>query len=152
MDFGVKVEFPSFGVYEDGKRLFKSEKQLNIMNPDGSGFFPDYLIEDVQIKKQVAINYKDPFSLGAGLAYHAPDGRKTYYFSMEYFHKLKPYVMAKVKDQSIITPGFTGSEPTSQEWLECVNGAKAVINIALKAKWKATEKNRLHCRVHAPVR
>ncbi len=139
MDFGMKVEFPSFGVYEDGKQIFRSEEQQNIMNPDGSGFLPDYLIEDGQSKKQVAVNYKDPFSLGAGLAYRAPDGRKTFYISLEYFHRLKPYVVAEVKDQSIIRAGLTGSELTSQEWLECVTGAKTVINVALGAKWKATE-------------
>ena len=139
MDFGMKVEFPSIGVYEDGKRLSKSEKQYNIMKPDGTGFFPDYLIEDTQIKKQVAVNYKDPFSLGAGFAYRTPDLRKTYYLSLEYFHKLKPYIMAKVKDQSIVTPGVEGDNPTSQEWLECANGAKPVVNLALGAKWRVTE-------------
>ncbi len=139
MDFGMKVEFPSIGVYEDGKQLSKCEKQQNIMKPDGSGFFPDYLIEDTQARKQVSINYKDPFSLGAGFAYRTLDMRKTYYLSLEYFHELKPYIMAKVKDQSIVTPGMEGDKPTSQEWLECANGAKPVVNLALGAKWRVTE-------------
>ncbi len=139
MDFGLKVEFPSLGVYEDGKQLYRSEKQQNIMSPDGSGFLPDHLIEDAQARKQVAVNYKDPLSLGTGIAYHTPDGRKSYFISLEYFHRLKPYVLTEVKDQSIITGGSTPDEHTSQEWLECVNGAKTVVNVALGAKWKATE-------------
>jgi hypothetical protein len=139
MDFGIKAEFPSLGVYEDGKQMTKNEKQLNIMKPDGSGFFPDYLIEDTQVKKQVSVNYKDPFSLGAGIAYQTPDLRKTYYVTMEYFHKLKPYVMVKVKDHSIVTPGVEGSKPTSQQWMECTNGAKPMVNLALGAKWRVTE-------------
>ena len=139
LDFGIKVELPSVGVYEDGKQILKSEKQQNIMRPDGSGFFPDYLIEDTQIKKQVEVNYKDPFTLGTGFAYRAPDGRKTYYFSLEYFHKLKPYIMAIVKDNTIVTPGVEGIEPSSQEWLECANGARPIVNVAMGAKWKASE-------------
>ncbi|HNS47257.1 MAG TPA: hypothetical protein PKH94_08475 [Bacteroidales bacterium] len=139
MDFGMKIEFPSLGVYEDGKQLYKSEKQQNIMNPDGSGFLPDYLIEDAQKKKQISVNYKDPWSLGAGLAYHAPDGRKSYYVSLEYFHRVKPYALTEVKDQSIVSTGLTDGELTSQQWLECAGGAKTVVNLALGAKWKATE-------------
>lgn len=139
VDFGLKMEFPSLGVYEDGKQLLKTEQQQNIMNPDGSGFFPDFLIEDTQAKKQVSVNYKDPLSLGLGIAYRTPDLRKTYYASLEYFHKLNPYIMTKVKDHTIVTPGIDENEPTSQQWMECANGARPVVNVALGAKWRATD-------------
>lgn len=139
LEMGMKIMFPSFGVYQDGKQLFKSEKQQNIMNPDGTGFFPDYLVEDAQVKKQVSVNYKDPFLVGGGMAYRAPDGRKTYFISIEYFSSLNPYIMTKVKDNSIITTGQEDPEPTSQSWLQCANGAKGVINLAVGARWKAKE-------------
>jgi hypothetical protein len=134
--FGLSLTTPSLGgIYSDGKRVTRKEKQSNITNPDTGEPLPDYVIVDYQEKKNVHVSYKTPFSLAAGITYKFPDRKRTLYGSVEFFSKTDPYRMIEAEESPDISSGFEPYEVLYSEWLSFVSGARPVFNAAIGYSW-----------------
>jgi hypothetical protein len=130
--FGLSLTTPSLGgIYSDGKRVTHMDKQSNITNPDTGEPVPDYIIVDFQEKKNVKVSYKTPLSIAAGFNYYFPDGKRTFYSSLEYFFKIDPYRMVEAEENQDIGPDYLSDEVIYSEWLTFVTGARPVFNFAL---------------------
>jgi hypothetical protein len=137
---GISLTTPSLGgIYSDGKRVTRKEKQSNITNPDTGEPIPDFVIVNYQEKKNVRVSYKTPFSISAGINYYFPDRKRTLYSSMEYFSKTDPYRMVEAEESQDIGTGFESDEVLFTEWLTYVSGARPVLNVALGYSWKMKE-------------
>jgi hypothetical protein len=133
---GVSLTTPSLGgIYSDGKRVTRKEKQSNITMPDTGEPVPDYIIVDYKEKKDVQVSYKTPFSIAAGFTYYFADGKRTFYSSVEFFSKINPYRMVETQESPAIGPDFKSNEVLFSEWLTYVSGAKPVFNVALGYSW-----------------
>ncbi len=137
LSFGLSLTTPSLGgIYSDGKRVTRKEKQSNITNPDTGEPLPDYVIVDYQEKKDVHVSYKTPFSLAAGITYKFPDRKRTIYSSVEFFSKTNPYRMVEAEESQVIGTGSGSNEVLYTDWLTYVSGARPVFNVALGYSWK----------------
>lgn len=133
---GLNVTTPSLGgIYSDGKRVMRDEKQSNITMPGSGEPVPDYLTADFQEKKDVQVGYRTPFSLAAGFTYYFPDRKRTFYSSVEFFSKTDPYRMVETEESPDIGSGPSSANIPFSEWLTYVSGAKPVFNVALGYSW-----------------
>jgi hypothetical protein len=133
---GLSLTTPSLGgLYSDGKRVMRQEKQSNITMPDTHEPLPDYIITDFKEKKDVQVGYKTPFSIAAGFTYYFPDGKRTFYSSVEYFSKTDPYRLVEAEESPEIGTYLTSGGDVLSEWLTYVSGARPVFNVALGYSW-----------------
>jgi hypothetical protein len=134
--FGLSFTTPSLGgIYSDGKRITRKEKQSNITNPDNGEPLPDYVIVDYKEKKDVKVSYKTPFSLAAGITYKFPDRKRTLYSSVEFFSKTQPYRMVEAEESQDISTGNAPNDLLYNEWLSYASGARPVFNAAIGYSW-----------------
>lgn len=133
---GVSVTSPSLGgIYSDGKRVSKKQKQSNISNPETGEPLPDYVVVDYEEKKEVNVNNKSPFSVAVGLTLNFKDTTKVIYTTVEYFGGIDPYKLVQANENPSITSGNPGSETIYNEWLTFVSGAKPIFNAAIGYRW-----------------
>jgi len=135
LGFGISFKTPSIHVYADGKRAYHKEKQSNISDPDSDDFLADYVIVDYQEKKDIDINFKDPFSIAAGLTLISKDNRKGLYTTIEYFHGMDTYYFldADADYNEIGGGGFNINQKL--KWMSYAHGARPVLNGAIGYKW-----------------
>jgi hypothetical protein len=138
LSIGLSLTTPSVGVYSDGKRVTRREKQNNITMPETGEPVPDYVLVDYKEKKDVHISYKTPFSVAAGLTYSFPGGKRTLYSSVEFFSGIDPYRLVEAEESPAIAPGIDPEELYT-EWLTYVSGARPVFNVALGYSTKLKE-------------
>ena len=131
ISMGLNISTPSINIYSDGKVISRLYHQENIMDPSGSGFLQNYLIADEQIKDKVNINHKDPLAIAFGLNYYAPNKKRSYFFTMEYFSELNPYIIINTELNSNITTGSIFNELANKKWLNYTNSARHVVNFAI---------------------
>lgn len=136
---GFNITTPSVNVFSSGKVDSGKEQTGNIMYPDEAKFMPDYLVADEQVKDDVSVNYKDPFSIAMGIEYTFPSNKQFVYFTAEYFSRIRPYkfVTAQENSNSTIPSVYEGLMP--KDWLSYVSGAKPILNIALGYKWELNQ-------------
>ena len=132
---GLSLTTPSVGVYSDGKRVTRQEKQTNITLPETGEPIPDFVIVDYKEKDDVSVSYKTPFSIAAGITYKFPDRRKSLYCTMEYFSNIDPYRLVEADESPVLSSGSNDKEVLYSEWLTFVSGAKPVLNAALGYSW-----------------
>ena len=139
INIGLNITTPSVHIFSDGETVSKSEKQSNIMNPDGSGFFPNYFVADEQIKNDIKVNYKDPLSIALGVEYNLPSGKQHFYLTMEYFFGIEPYkfIESTVNPNIAIPSIYQNLIP--KDWLSYVSGARPVTNLAIGYKWQLSD-------------
>lgn len=135
LSLGVCLSSPSLGVYSDGKRVTRQEKQTNITLPETGEPIPDYVIVDYKEKGDVSVSYKTPFSVAAGITYNFPDRKRTVYCTMEYFSDIDPYRLVEADESPNLTSGLAGKEVLYSEWLTFVSGSDPVFNTALGYSW-----------------
>jgi hypothetical protein len=133
---GLSITTPSLGgIYSDGKRVSRKEKQTNITMPETGEPVPDYLVVDYKEKKDVRVSYKTPLSISAGFIYISPNRKRTFYSSAEYFFKIQPYRMVETEEGQDIGLGPGSADFVFSEWLTYVNGARPVFNVAQGYSW-----------------
>lgn len=129
---GLSVTTPSLGgIYSDGKRDYRKEKQSNITMPGTGEPLPDYIVVDFQEKKNLQIGYRTPFSVAAGFTGNFSGGKRTVYLSVEYFSKTEPYRMVEAEESPYTGSGYPSGDVLFTEWLTYVRGARPVFNGAV---------------------
>jgi hypothetical protein len=132
ISLGLSITTPSVGgIYSDGKRDTRSEKQNNITMPGTAEAVPDYLITDYKEKKDMQVSYKTPFSIAAGLTWSFPDMKRILYTSAEFFVGIDPYRIVEADESPNLGSAFNFDEEMYPEWLTYVSGARPVLNIAV---------------------
>ena len=139
ISMGLNISTPSINIYSDGKVISRMNNQENIMDPSGSGFLQNYLIADEQVKDEVNINHKDPLSIAFGLNYNAPNKKRSYFFTAEYFFELDKYTIIDTKINPNITTGSIYNELVNKRWLSYTNSARHVINFAIGIESEISE-------------
>jgi hypothetical protein len=138
--FGLAITSPSVGgIYSDGKRVSRKEKQSNITSPETGKPIPDYVIVDYKEKKDVSVSYKTPFSIAAGYTYYFPDGKRIFYSSIEYFTGIEPFKMVEANESEQINPFTDQLQFLFSDWLTFVSGATQVLNAAVGYSWTLKE-------------
>jgi len=134
--FGLSVTTPSLGgIYSDGKRVTREEKQGNITMPGTGEPVPDYLIVDYKERKDVRVAYRTPLSVSAGFTYYSPNRMRKFYSSAEYFFGVEPFRMVEAEESQDIGQGYDSNELLFSEWLTFVSGARPVFNVAQGYSW-----------------
>ena len=129
--FGLSLTTPSIGgIYSDGKRDNRREKQNNITMPGSAEPVPDYLITDYKEKKDMQVSYKTPFSVAIGVTWTLGI-KRTLYTSAEFFSGIAPYRMVEAEESASLAPAFKFNQEMYTDWLTYVSGAKPVLNVAL---------------------
>jgi hypothetical protein len=129
---GLSITTPSLGgIYSDGKRDNRREKQNNITMPGTAEPVPDYLITDYKEKKDMQVSYKTPFSIAAGLTWSFPDEKRILYTSAEFFMGIEPYRMVEADESSNLGSALNFDKEMYPEWLTFVSGARPVFNVAV---------------------
>jgi len=137
---GVCLTTPSIGgIYSDGKRVSREQKQANINSPESGEALPDYFIGDYQEKKALEVNNKSPLSIAAGLTFYSKDHTKTLYTTVEYFAGLEPFRLAQADESPNLASNTVPEMIQLNEWLTFVSGAKPVLNAALGYRWEIKE-------------
>jgi hypothetical protein len=133
---GFSITTPSLGgIYSDGKRVTRSEKQSNITDPDSGEPVPDYIVVDYKEKKDVKVSYKTPFSIAAGFNYYMPAVKQIFYTSAEYFFGIEPFRMVESEESTGIGPEYLAEKMLYSDWLTFVSGARPVFNFAFGSSW-----------------
>ena len=136
---GLNITTPSINIYSDNKSVSGSSNQSNISNPDGTGMLPNYDIADEQIKKEIEVNSKDPFSIALGIKYEDEEKMNVYYSTVEFFTGIDPYKIITAEVNTDITTGNIFDMIPNKDWLSYASGANGVINIAIAYKRKLNE-------------
>lgn len=139
LSIGATFKTPSLRVYSDGKRVYRKEKQSNIMEEGGEDFMEDYVIVDAQEKKAVKTNFKEPFSIAAGFVLNNDDASKSGFLTMEYFSRIKPYTIVSVPVNPDITTATIFNTISQKEWLSFAHAARPVFNIAVGYRQKIAD-------------
>lgn len=138
IDIGLNITTPSVSVFSDNKSVTGKTSQSNITNSEGNGMLPDYDIADEQVKKNLNVTSKDPFSVAIGAKYHR-SGNNYYYATIEYFSGMKPYKMVTSKVNTNITTGNIFDLIPNKDWLSYASGANSVLNAAIAYQREVSE-------------
>jgi hypothetical protein len=140
LSIGANFTTPSLGgIYSDGKRVSRQERQSGISDPETGQALPDYYIGDYQEKKAVTVNHKTPWSIAAGLTYHSGNGKRTLYTTVEYFGGLDPYRIIEADENPNLATSSVSNSIAMNEWLTFLSGAEPVFNAALGYSWIISE-------------
>ncbi len=134
INLGLNITTPSLSVYSDYKSATGKLSQSNITNPAGSGMLPDYDIADEQVKKDVEVNSKDPFSIAIGAKYKSLSEKNAYFATMEYFARIDPYKIVTSRIHTGITTENIFDLIPNKDWLSYASGATSVLNVAIAYK------------------
>ncbi len=123
MSIGMTITMPSIRLF--GYSYSKREiSQYNIVTEDGEPV-PDYLLQEST--DYIYSQIKDPFSISLGLRRQPVGSKSVYYFSTEFFARIKPYrLIDATRRGSIISDPVLGSEFSVVYY-----GNRPVINVAL---------------------
>jgi len=137
---GANFTTPSFGgIYSDGKRVTRRERQSGISDPETGEPLPDYFIGDYQEKKAVTVDHKTPWSISAGLTVHSRDRKRTFYTTIEYFNGLDPFRIIEADENPNVATGNISNSITQGEWLTFISGAEPVLNVGVGYSWIISE-------------
>jgi len=136
VSIGANFTSPSIGgIYSDGKRVSRRERQSGISDPETGALLADYYIGDYQEKKAVKADHKTPWAIAAGLTYHSHDRKRSLYTTVEYFGGLEIYKIIEADENPNLATGNVSNSISMNEWLTYLSGADPVLNIALGYSW-----------------
>ena len=136
---GLNITTPSINIYSDNKSVSGKSNQSNISNPDGTGMLPDFDIADEQVKKEIKVNSRDPFSIALGIKYEDDKNINVYYSTVEFFAGIDPYKIITAGVNTDITTGNIFDMIPNKDWLSYASGANSLVNIAIAYKRKLNE-------------
>jgi len=129
---GFNITTPSVGgIYSDGKKVTRKEKQSNISLPETGEHLPDYVLADYEEKKEVFVNSKSPLSFAAGFTYYMRKNTQVVYSTVEYFAGIDPYRIIQANENPDLVSGSVFKDINYNEWLTFISGAKPVFNAAV---------------------
>lgn len=134
---GLNMTTPAWRVFSSGKKAFREENRTNISFNDV--VLPDYTIFDGQSKSELTTNYKSPASISFGLVYIRPNKGQRFYFSAEYFARIKGYKMVDAQINSDIGPPQYSEFLENEDWLSFAYGSDPLINLAIGYSWDLKE-------------
>ncbi len=138
--FGFCFTSPSIGgIYSDGKRVAREQKQTNIHDPETGDPIPDFVITDYQEKENVKVDHKSSLSFAAGFTWHSINKTKSLYTTVEYFGGLDPYRLVQANESPNLSSINVSGPIVANEWLTFVSGAKPVVNGAIGYSWLIRE-------------
>lgn len=133
---GLNITTPSIGgIYSDGKKSMRKQKQSNISLPETGEPLPNYVLIDYKDKKDVFVNAKNPLSVAAGFTYYVPGGTKIFYTTIEYFNGIDPYRIIQANENPSLASGSVFENINFNEWLTYVSGANPILNAAVGYQW-----------------
>lgn len=135
LSLGLNITTPSINVYSDGKSVMRKKSQSNITHPDTGEPVQNYLVSDFAEKKDVSVNYKNPFSVAAGATWYNHNRTKALYTTVEFFAGLDPYRMVEAEENYEMIAGSPLEELYYDDWLTYAWGAKPVLNAAIGYRW-----------------
>jgi hypothetical protein len=135
VSMGLNITSPSVNLYADTKSVMRKKSQSNITYPETHEAVPNYLVSDFAEKKNVAVNFKSPLSIAAGLTWENYNKTKTIYTTVEYFAGIDPYRMAEGEENFNISDAGSELDNFYDDWLTFVWGAKSVFNAGFGYKW-----------------
>ncbi len=136
---GINITLPSINVYTDGKEVAQEWSMQNINHPDGSGFLPNVLLVDNQIKDDVKVNEKDPFSVAAGLTYCSVNASHTFYLTAEWFAAIKAYKTVETSENLNIGISDYFDVLTHNDWMSYVSASRSIMNVAVAYRWAISQ-------------
>jgi hypothetical protein len=136
LSMGLSITTPSVTLYSDGRYVSGKISQSNIKQPDGESFLPNFIIADGRGVRDFSVNYKDPFSVSAGIKYDTPNGKNSLFISAAYYAGLKPYKMIDVPVNPNITTEEQFNKLENKEWLSYAYGANPIVNLGIGFRWK----------------
>ena len=139
LSIGLTFKTPSLGVYSDGKKVSRKEKQSNIMDDGGEDFRQDYVIVDAQEKKAVTSNFKEPFSIAAGMVLSNDDESRSGFLTLEYFSGISGYTIVSAPVNPNMTTEQVFNSLDNKEWLSFAHAAKPVFNVAIGYRQKIAD-------------
>jgi hypothetical protein len=139
LSIGLTFRTPSVGIYTDGKKAYRKEKQSNITDESGTDFREDYVIVDARQKKDLKANFREPFSIAAGFMMNNEDESTTGFLTLEYFSGINPYKIVSAPVNPNITTSKIFNSMSNKEWLSFAHAAKPVMNIAVGYRQKIAE-------------
>lgn len=132
--FGLVFTIPSLNVFTSGRQATRMENQINIHDSTGTRI-PDYEIFSTQKDKQLKANYKYPFAISFGFIGTFKDGLQKLYYTMEYFHGIKPYDMTTAEINPNITSPSIYENLTNKDYLTYAYKADPVFNVVVGYSW-----------------
>jgi len=135
---GLNFTSPTWRLFSSGKKAIRIDTRSNIF-VDGKKL-PDYVIFDAQDENVIKTNYKLPYSIAFGFIWDRPERNQKFYFTTEYFGRLKVYKMVDAPMNSSISSPDVVEQLENKDWLSFVYGARPVLNLAIGYSWKIRKK------------
>ena len=137
---GFSVKTPHWQLWADGKRDLYKQQQANITDSESGLPVPDYIISDSKIGKEAKVKARYPVTAALGFTFRHPGRDLNYYATMEFFGRVKPYLLVEAEpDPNMIGGDFT-SELGGKEFISYASGANPVVNFAFGFLWQLSEK------------
>lgn len=130
--FGLNITTPSFTVLSMSKKLLRSQSQANITYKGKP--LPDRVVFLAKEGKNVISHAKLPLSVALGMVYDFPNANSHLYLSVEYFSRIKPYLLLEAYPNP-----QTELEKFKHEWLSVASGSKGLANVAVGFSWENTK-------------
>ena len=127
---GFNITPPSLKLFGDGK-VIKQYTYSNIhKDPESDEVSSAY---SGGRQKKCISHFKDPFSVAAGINYHASSGKTILLFNAEYFFGIPTYTYIEARtDPGEYGYDFTSGDP--KEWLSFASNHKPVLNLGIAIK------------------
>jgi len=140
VSIGANFTSPSVGgIYSDGKRVSRRERQSGIDDPETGVPIPDYFIGDYQEKKAVEVDHRTAWSIAAGLTYKSADHKKAIYTTVEYFGGMDLFRIVQAEESPNIATTNVAGSIAMNEWLTFISGADPVLNVGVGYSWIISE-------------
>lgn len=137
--FGLNFTTCSFSLFSTGKEAHRMKKVSNITNPETGEFIPGYVIVNGLKNGDIKSHIKSPFSVSLGFIHEVNNDENRLYFTMEYFHGIKPYKMVSAPISDNITSNMVYDKLMNKDWLSIANVAKPILNVAIGYRWELSE-------------
>lgn len=137
--FGLNFTSGSLSLFSTGKEAHRSQRMANITNPDNNEFMPGHVIVNGLLRHDLTTTIKYPFSVSFGFIHEVNKSENRLYFTMEYFHGIRPYKMISAPISSEITSDIIYDQMDNKDWLSVADVAKPVLNVAIGYRWQLSE-------------
>ncbi len=129
---GMNITTPSMRLYGDGYH----RREVSMTNIYDNGVkVPDLIISETN--NHIVANFKEPFSVSAGVTYISKNERTRLFFSAEYFADIKSY---KAIDNSRVANYYKDDYSPGTDFLTFHYGAKSVFNVGFGMRHNISEK------------
>jgi len=137
--FGLNITSGSLSMFSGGKEANRYRKVQNITNNETGEFTPGFVIINGQTRKNLKTQMKYPFAVSFGFIREMNRKSNRLYFTMEYFHGIKPYKLVSSPIKEDITSSIVYEQLENKDWLSVANVAKPVINFAIGYRWELSQ-------------